>query len=710
MAKQAVRKKSVSPISQSKNNWRNPTDAEQQVLHANGCRCENWKALFVGFSFDPSIFLNVQFMGSNYLNIGPPQLIELGGKSIKTGITNTTIVGCEIGPGSAVHHVCYLSNTYIEEECVLFNIGELTVSARPTFGMGIPGISTKGEGDNSIEVINEAGTRGVYPHRHIIAADAFLASKYRDDAKLQQKIVQLTQADVKAEAVPINKISTRASVQHCKILKDVHIGPHAAIIGADKVQDATVRSSEEEPSRVGEGVSLNHAILGRGCQVLDGSRVAHVALGSHVKIKHGARVFHSIVGDNSTIACCEVSNSLIYPFHEQHHNNSFLIASLVMGQSNCAAGVTIGSNHNSRSADGEIVAGRGFWPGLCTTLKHNSKFASFTLLAKGDYPSEINCELPFSLLNNNTTRNRLEILPAYWWLYNMYALTRNAWKFKTRDKRMAPAQFIESETLAPDTAEEIIAAREQLEIWTAQAALKHNQELADTRSRGELIEYGRRLLSEAPDFVRDLTVLADGFESGRRQCVVIKPCESYAAYGQMLLYYAVKTILEPGENAGLKALLKQVKASNREKRWINLGGQLVSGSDVHDLKKGIKNGSFKNWEDVHLFYHQLWRQYPEQKRVHACHVLLCYYQTKKMTNELLNSAFTEADGIQQLVYSRVIESRKKDFSSPFRKMTFDTEAEMDAVVGVLEKDAFFEAMRNETARFSESVRLALKQV
>jgi len=31
-----------------------------------------------------------------------------------------------------------------------------------------------------------------------------------------------------------------------------------------------------------------------------------------------------------------------------------------MGQSNMAAGATIGSNHNSRSADGELVAARGF--------------------------------------------------------------------------------------------------------------------------------------------------------------------------------------------------------------------------------------------------------------------------------------------------------------------------------------------------------------
>ena len=69
-----------------------------------------------------------------------------------------------------------------------------------------------------------------------------------------------------------------------------------------------------------------------------------------------------------------------------------------------AAGATIGSNHNSRGPDGEIVAGRGFWPGLCVSLKHNSKFASFTIIAKGDFPAELNIPIPFSLVSNDVSQ------------------------------------------------------------------------------------------------------------------------------------------------------------------------------------------------------------------------------------------------------------------------------------------------------------------
>mgnify|MGYP006196922875 CR=1 FL=1 len=59
-----------------------------------------------------------------------------------------------------------------------------------------------------------------------------------------------------------------------------------------------------------------------------------------------------------------------------------------MGQSNIAAGATLGSNHNSRGADGEVIMGRGFWPGLCVSIKHNSIFPSFTILNKSLTPTQ----------------------------------------------------------------------------------------------------------------------------------------------------------------------------------------------------------------------------------------------------------------------------------------------------------------------------------
>ena len=91
------------------------------------------------------------------------------------------------------------------------------------------------------------------------------------------------------------------------------------------------------------------------------------------------------------------------------------------------------------------------------------------LLSKADYPAELDIPLPFSLLNNNVSKDQLEVMPAFWWLYNMYALARNSWKFQNRDKRINKVQNIEFDAFAPDTIEEVIHARRLLEIWTAKA-------------------------------------------------------------------------------------------------------------------------------------------------------------------------------------------------------------------------------------------------
>ena len=291
------------------------------------------------------------------------------------------------------------------------------------------------------------------------------------------------------------------------------------------------------------------------CENLLRSQGCEVSCNTNSSLKYGARLINSVLGDNSTISCCEVLNSLIFPGHEQHHNNSFLCASTVLGMSNMAAGVTIGSNHNSREKDGEIIAGRGFWPGLCTSLKHNSRFASFTLLIKGSYPSELDIMLPFCSVSNDEHDNSLRIQPAYWFLFNMYALTRISLKCKTRDKRKDPDQLIEYDYLAPDTAEEMFRALELIEEWTGKAWAQSNS--AESADAAFYRSAGKRLLMGEPETVSSLKVLGEKIESSKRPCTILKPYEAYHAYREMIRFYAVKNIISflEGRRAGtLKTL------------------------------------------------------------------------------------------------------------------------------------------------------------
>ena len=350
-------------------------------------------------------------------------------------------------------------------------------------------------------------------------------------------------------------------------------------------------------------------------------------MGNNSTLKYGARLIHSLLGDNSTVSCCEILNNLIFPAHEQHHNNSFLMASLVLGQSNIAAGATIGSNHNSRANDGEIQAGRGFWPGLCTTLKHSCRFASFVLLAKGDYPAELDIPLPFSLLSNDAAGGRLVVMPAYWWLHNMYALARNTWKFTARDKRKTKTQHIEFDSLAPDTAEEMFAAMRLLEIATAKAQGRQEGKSLDELSDDALATTGRELLAGASERTAELEILGENMENARRKTVLVEVRRGYHAYREMLHAYAMRNLLEylrQRPEATVATMTKDLSGP-RERRWVNLGGQLVEEPEVDRLRADVGEGKLADWSEIHRAYDRLWKAYPKSKQRHAMACLRLLY-------------------------------------------------------------------------------------
>jgi len=49
------------------------------------------------------------------------------------------------------------------------------------------------------------------------------------------------------------------------------------------------------------------------------------------------------------------------------------------------------------------------------------------------------------------------------------------------------------------------------------------------------------------------------------------------------------------------------------------------------------------------------------------------------------------------------ESRAKDFENPFKRMSFDTQGEMDAVMGTLEDNGFVKELAQQAQRFAEDV-------
>ena len=523
--------------------WRHLRSDEIERLVLNNNSASNWDDIWVTDQFDTAMVRNNHFFGMVRIGRVTRHVLQYHDLRVPVGITDSSIISCDIGDDVAVHDVHYMANCIIGDRCILFNIQEISTTDHSKFGNGT---IKEGEPEDVrvwLEVMNEIGSRKIMPFDGMTTADAYLWAKYVDDTKLQERLKEITQASVDIHRGYYGTIGEGCVIKNCWILKDAKVGPHCYIKGASKLKNVTINSSEEEPSQIGEGVILVNGVTGYGCRIFYSVVATRFVLGDNCNLKYGARLIHSVLGDNSTISCCEVLNNIIFPSHEQHHNNSFLISACVMGQSNMAAGATIGSNHNSRATDGEIVASRGFWPGLCSSVKHSSRFASFTLLSKADYPNELDIRLPFCLVSNNAAKDELHLMPAYWWMYNMYALARNTSKYQSRDKRKRKIQNIEFETLAPDTVEEIIEGRKLLEVWVAKAYLRSQGEDPDRYEYYNLRECGKNLLDNEPYTVEKLEVLGEKVEKGRRKVVIDKALKAYHAYGDMIVYYAVKTCL-----------------------------------------------------------------------------------------------------------------------------------------------------------------------
>src|SRR6195952_4901638 len=388
---------------QNKNgiSYRKLTAYEIEVLVRNRDTSDDWNQLLVSDAFTPELVQNCKFFGLVRIGILEPYYLEFHNLRRPVGLYNSTIISSDIGNNVVIDNVNFLSHYIIGNDVILVNVSEIETTDKAKFGNGI---IKEGEPESiriELEVCNENGGRSIIPFNGMLPGDAWLFSRYRDDVLLQEKLRLFSDNEGDKRRGFYGVIGERTVIKNCKIVKDVNIGTDAYLKGANKLKNLTINSSAEAKTMIGEGCELVNGIVGNGCRIFYGVKAVRFILASNSQLKYGARLINSYLGNNSTISCCEVLNSLIFPAHEQHHNNSFLCAAMLKGQKKNAKGATIGSNHNSRGADGELIAGRGFWPGLCVSLKHNSRFATFIIMAKGDYPAELDIPIPFSLVSND---------------------------------------------------------------------------------------------------------------------------------------------------------------------------------------------------------------------------------------------------------------------------------------------------------------------
>lgn len=703
-----------------------PDEISVLVRNGNVSSDPDWQNVFVpegDGEFNPSLISWSVFNGVIVLGIVRPATLRFHDLELNTGIYRSVLYDVVIGDDCVVHNVGYLSNYKIGDRVMLFNVQEMSCTKHSKFGEGILKEGEEEENRIWIGVGNENGNRGILAFTDMIAADAFLWSRFREDSLLMRRFVELTEAGNDGKNNTFGIVEDDVVIKNCTLLKDAKIGSFAYIKGAFKLKNITVLSSEQEPSQIGEGVEMVNGIMGYGSHVFYQAVAVRFVMGRNCHLKYGARLLNSFLGDNSTVSCCELLNNLIFPFHEQHHNSSFLIAATVMGQSNVASAATIGSNHNSRSPDGEMVAGRGFWPGLCSDFKYDSRFASFVLVSKGSYQNELNITYPFSLVATGGEDGAVHIIPAYWFIYNMFAIVRNKYKFSARDKRVVKVQHIETDPLAPDTMQEVEAAIKRL-IDLTERYLKlpkemlndmtlHNprpEYLFETRQKAAAAKSEEERRQIAKDYLHQNSeakfLLLDDRCQRKHGAIIEKPAQAYREYRRIMKYFAVESLMQWGMERGIEELdksdIEAVKALPLYTSWMNAGGQVIPSSKVYELFSMVKIGRIKTWAEVHAFYDECQKSYTDYKARYAIYLLEQLYSrpSEEFDREVYKDITIDVAYVSMNMLESSITSREKDYTDFFRSITFRNKKERDSVLGSIEDNSFLKHLRHSTDEFN----------
>ena len=592
-------------------------DEEVKILEKNGCWAEDWKQIHVKRPFDPTLVHGTGFYGNVYIGRLEKGFIQFHGVSHPIGIYGCQITSSCIDDYSSLT-MSTISESLIGRNVIIHNCAEL--SSDPD-AFKKPVIIGAG---------NERSGREAVLFSGITMQEIWLQTHLKSNDLMQQFLAEFTNQKLSA-VTPYTVIEENCVIENTRAVRSVKLGRRGIISGATRVEECVIGSSSAGRTAICDNAVVRQSFIGSGVNIESGAFVEQCFLDKNVTVKQLARVIQSAVGCNSTIACGEVQSSFLAPLHEQHHNSSFLIAADIGGQCNIASGANLGSNHNSRTNDGEMVAGRGFWAGLSTSVKYCSTFAPFTLLAKSSFGYELDIKLPFALVSDNVKSNTLDVMPAYWWRHNMYALFRNNWKFQ---KRLGKGEEgIEYQFMAPDTAEDIQNALELLKSYKKK-------------------------------------IPAYELENSARKVQILGIDEGIKAYKEMLLWYGVSTVLawlkKPGVVPGKYDDIP-IDASKNVWGWTNVCGHMVCNVDLKQLAQDIEKGDFISWDDVEERFERFDLEYPKTRFAHALHILAFLYGRKQFDRQMQEKIKKDYEKLSEKIKKQIIATRKKDFENKFRK-------------------------------------------
>ena len=144
---------------------------------------------------------------------------------------------------------------------------------------------------------------------------------------------------------------------------------------------------------------------------------------------------------------------------------------------------------------------------------------------------------------------------------------------------------------------------------------------------------------------------------------------------------------------------------------MNIGSQLIKKSSVQKLLDGIKTGKIKSWDEVHDVYAAEGNKYADDKLQHAFTALLeiLNITSKQFTPAVFKTLLLQAIETRSWMCKGIYDAREKDYTNPFRKMVYETNEEMNNVIGSLEDNSFIQGQLELLDQMKKEVKQIIKK-
>ncbi len=431
--------------------YRKLNTKEIDCLKNQSCLADDWDSVEVtaeGFTTD--YVWHTRFSGQVRLGRFDGSFTLPGGIQKHSGLRHVTLHNVTVGDNCCIENIQnYIANYEIGHDTFIENVDILLVEGESTFGNGTP-----------VSVLNETGGREVLINDKLSAHQAYIVALYRHRPELIARMKDITDYYCRKHASSIGTIGHHVTLLNTGSVRNVRIGDHCYICGANRLTNGSLNSNAEAPIHIGHGVIADDFIISSGSHVDEGTMLTRCFVGQACHLGHNYSASDSLFFSNCQGENGEACAIFAGPFTVTHHKSTLLIAGMFSfmnagsGSNQSNHMYKLGPIHQGTLERGAKTTSDSYvlWP---------ARVGAFSLVMGRHVNHSDTSNLPFSYLieQNNTTY----LVPGV----NLRSVgtIRDAQKWPKRDGRTDSNKldFINYNLLSPYTVQKMFKGREILQ-------------------------------------------------------------------------------------------------------------------------------------------------------------------------------------------------------------------------------------------------------